>query len=74
MLQFQVPVLQTVQQEQRSVIGQQDYVSGIISGQVMEKLKIKIIKIKVSSHAGGLRDCSVVCWSSVCPGVLDGSP
>lgn len=56
MLQFQVPVLQTVQQEQRSVTGQQDYVSGIISGQVMEKLKIKIIKIKVSSHAGGLRD------------------
>lgn len=39
MLQLQVPVLQTVQQEQRSVTGQQDYVSGIISGQVMEKLK-----------------------------------
>lgn len=39
MLQFQAPVLQTVQQEQSSVTGQQDYVSGIISGQAMEKLK-----------------------------------
>ena len=40
MVQFQVPVLQTVQEERSSVIGQQHYDSGFISGVKLRNHKV----------------------------------